>query len=267
MSAFNLPSLHAMLVEAVEAAGQLALRDYVRGGPTRARVDWKDGGSPVTSADHAVDAFLQAKLTPHFPFAWHSEERPESWLGAEVQPLAFVIDPIDGTRDFANGGEDWCIAVGVLERGRPVAGAVHIPVRGETYSAFSGGGAWCNGKAIFAPAPSPQTLRADGPKPAAEAFRARHQQPVQHVRSTPALAHRLLVPLRGGTEIALARAGGHDWDLVASCVIAEEAGMKVLTIAGECPKFDLLGHEHPPLMAASIILFDNIKAFDLTGRV
>lgn len=266
MTGVDLPRLHLALIEAVEAAGALALKDYVRGGATRARVDWKHGGSPVTSADLAVDAFLEARLGPQFPFAWHSEEQPESWLGAAAQPLAFVVDPIDGTRDFANGGEDWCIVVGVIAQGKPVAGAVHIPIRGETYSAFAGGGAWCNGRRITVPPPPVGLLRADGPKPTTEAFRDRHRLSLQSVGSTPALAHRLLVPLRGAADIALARAGGHDWDLVASSAIAAEAGMGVLTLGGECPVFELRGREHTPLMAASLILFDNIKAFDLTGR-
>lgn len=258
--------LHLALIEAVEAAGQLALRDYVRGGPTRARVDWKEGGSPVTSADHAVDAFLEARLAPQFPFAWHSEERPESWQGADAQPLAFVIDPIDGTRDFANGGEDWCIVAGVLHAGTPVAGAVHMPARGETFSAIKGGGAWRNGVRIAPPVTPTAPLRANGPRPAAEAWRTRYGVGVEHVGSTPALAHRLLIPLKGEADLALARAGGHDWDLVASLAIAAEAGVEVLTIQGERPKFELKGGEHPPLMAGSLILFDNTGAFDLTGR-
>ncbi|MCA0406922.1 MAG: 3'(2'),5'-bisphosphate nucleotidase CysQ [Proteobacteria bacterium] len=262
----DLCALHIALIEAVEAAGKLALRDYVRGGPTRARVNWKDGGSPVTSADIAVDAFLEEKLAPHFAFAWHSEERPESWRGAKAQPLAFVIDPIDGTRDFANGGVDWCVVVGVLRAGKPIAGAVHMPARGETFSAFEGGGAWRNGARI-SPLPAPRgPLRANGPRPATEAMRARLGVALTHIGSTPALAHRLLVPLKGEADLALARAGGHDWDLVASCAIAAEAGATVLTISGECPVFGLFGEEHPPLMAGPVILFDKSGAFDLTGR-
>jgi myo-inositol-1(or 4)-monophosphatase len=260
----DLPRLHRALIEAVEAAGQLALKDFVRGGPTRARVEWKAGGSPVTSADIAVDAFLQARLAPDFALAWHSEERPESWLGVARQPLAFVIDPIDGTRDFATGGDAWCIVVGVLAHGKPVAGAVHMPARGQTFSGFAGGGAFLGGQRI---APAPLALppwRANGPKPGIEAFAKRHALDITGTGSLPALAHRLLVPIKGEAEIALARAGGHDWDLVASAAILAEAGARVLTLSGECPNYALLGEEHPPLMAAPLSLFDRIGAFDLT---
>lgn len=263
----DLASVHRALIEAARAAGQLALKDYVRGGPTRARVDWKAGGSPVTSADIAVDAFLEARLASAFDLAWHSEERPESWLGAEKQPLAFVVDPIDGTRDFANGGDAWCVAVGVLAQGKPVAGVVYMPARGQMISAYAGGGAFLDGQPLAARSLTAQPWRANGPRQGIEAFAKRHGVELSSTGSLPALAHRLLAPIKGEADIALARAGGHDWDLVASSAILAQAGARVLTISGDCPVFHLLGNEHPPLMAAPLILFDQIGAFDLTDPV
>lgn len=262
----DLARLHAALVEAVEVAGELALADYVRGGHTRARVEWKPGGSPVTSADMAVDALLRARFAASHPaIGWHSEEDPASWRGREALPLAFVIDPIDGTRDFVNGGQDWCISLGLLHEGKAVAGAVHMPSRGQTVSAFAGGGAFCNGQRL-APRAVPAEARVNGPRPAFEAFVARHGGVMHYAGSTPALAHRLLAPATGTADVALARAGGHDWDIVAASAILQEVGARVLTISGDCVKFDLAGGEHAPLMAASLILFDNIRAFDLTDR-
>lgn len=262
----DLAPLHAALIEAVQAGGERAMADYVPGGQTRARVEWKAGGSPVTSADLAVDEMLRARLADSHPaIRWHSEEDPDSWRGRDALPLAFVIDPIDGTRDFVNGGQDWCISLGVLVEGKPVAGAIHLPARGETVSAYAGGGAWRNGQRL-APRSLAQPPGVNGPKPAFEAFCARHGVEMRHLGSTPALAHRLLAPATGAADVALARAGGHDWDIVAASAILHEIGAAVLTVSGECVKFDLAGGEHAPLMAASLILFDNIRAFDLTDR-
>jgi len=142
----DLCALHIALIEAVEAAGKLALRDYVRGGPTRARVNWKDGGSPVTSADIAVDAFLEEKLAPHFAFAWHSEERPESWRGAKAQPLAFVIDPIDGTKSFVHGVPFYSNLIALTDEKGPLVGVANFPALNETVYATRGGGCYWNGR-------------------------------------------------------------------------------------------------------------------------
>src|SRR5439155_1007344 len=59
-------------------------------------------------------------------------------------PYRVVLDPIDGTAAFVAGLATWCVCIGILEDARPVAGVVHLPCLGETYSAV-GGAAWLNG--------------------------------------------------------------------------------------------------------------------------
>ena len=96
-----------------------------------------------------------------------------------------------------------------------------------------------------------------GPEPSAlekQARGARHR----------ALAHRVLVPLSGRVDLALANGGGHDWDIVASDCILGEAGAELLTIHGKRPEYRLDGGEHPPLIAGSKVLFEKIRASLLT---
>lgn len=261
----DLDRLHTALLEIAVKAGRVALRDFRAGRRTTAEVQWKAGNSPVTSADHAVDAFLAETLPGAAGLSLHSEERPASWRD-DAGAATFVIDPIDGTRNFIEGGDAWCIVIGVIAAGRPVAGVVHVPARGETFSAFSGGGAFLNGARLTLPeaVPRPSPPRVAGPKPFVEDLGRRLGVAFVHAPPVPALAHRVLLPLTGRVDLALARAGGHDWDIVASDCILREAGAQLLTVHGHTPDYRLSGESHPPLLAGSPALLQKIGAALLT---
>lgn len=199
--------LHDTLIEIAEAAGRIALGDFRPGSRTSAQVHWKNGGSPVTDADLAVDAYLADALPLAAPLAVHSEERPESWR-APQGGATFVIDPIDGTRNFSEGGDVWCIVIGVIENGVPIVGVVHMPARQETFSAWHGGGAFLNGVRIAIDRTAQSPLRITGPRTLVETLARRLDEPLVQAAAVPALAHRLLVPLTGRVELAIARAGG-----------------------------------------------------------
>ena len=88
------------LVEAARLAGEIAMRDFRFGARTRAGIDYKHGGSPVTEADLAVDRFLKTRLGAQIPEAgWLSEETADD-PARLTQSALFVVDPIDGTRAF-----------------------------------------------------------------------------------------------------------------------------------------------------------------------
>ncbi len=256
----DLARLHEGLVRIAREAGMIALRDYRPDQLTHATISWKDGGSPVTSADLAVDVFLNDALPGLAPLPVHSEERADSWNPHAHS--AFVIDPIDGTRDFADGGRAWCNVIGVLVEGEPVAGVVHIPATDTTFSAFRGGGAFRNGIHLSAAEENGQPFSITGPRVALDAFIRKTGLAFRHVSGIPALAHRVLAPLDGKADFALARAGGHDWDIVASDCILREAGARLLTISGQTPRYALAGGEQPPLVAASETLLRTAGLLD-----
>ena len=258
-----LDQLRAFLVESVEEAGHLALRDFRRHGRTLADIQSKEGGSPVTSADIAVDRLLGRRLLEAFPIGYHSEERPESWRHAEE--MSFVVDPIDGTRNFIDGGDAWCIVVGVLAAGVPIAGAVHMPARSETYSAFRGGGAFRNDARLSTARLPEAPYRTTGPRPIAERLGQKLGLDLPHVGAVPALAHRVLTPLGQTVDLAVANAGGHDWDIVASDCILAEAGGTLMSLEGQRPVYRLDGGAHPPLVAGATALFEKIGAGLLTN--
>ncbi|MGM0586303.1 MAG: inositol monophosphatase family protein, partial [Pseudomonadota bacterium] len=136
----------ALLVEAADAAGEIALRHF-RSGPE----SWEKSGGlgPVSEADLEVDRMLRAELLAARPgYGWLSEETAdegERRAGRLAAERIFVADPIDGTRAFLKGEETWGHALAVVQGGEVRAGVMRLPARGVLYVAAKGGGATRDG--------------------------------------------------------------------------------------------------------------------------
>lgn len=100
----------------------------------------------VTSSDLAVQHFLTKRLAEILPGAGFLAEEED--FTDIVHPEIWIIDPIDGTANYARGIENCCISVALARNGEPVLGVVYSPWRGELYTAEKGKGAFCNGKPI-----------------------------------------------------------------------------------------------------------------------
>lgn len=115
----------------------------------RATAAIKADGSFVTEADLAVDRAVHAALAAHYPeHALLSEETTRSYTGAE---WTWVVDPLDGTTNFANGLPIWGSSIALLHQGEPVLGMLDFPLLGQRFSALRGGGAFFNGEPIHCP--------------------------------------------------------------------------------------------------------------------
>jgi myo-inositol-1(or 4)-monophosphatase len=105
----------------------------------------KPGGDPVTEVDSAINDVLRS-LLPDRNDGWLSEETEDSAdrLG---RSRVWVVDPLDGTREFIEGVPEWCISVGLVEDGRPVAGGILNPIQNQLILGAPGHGLTLNGKA------------------------------------------------------------------------------------------------------------------------
>ena len=125
-------------------AGDLALK--IREG--NIEVESKADESPVTIADRALEKLIVEELTQAFPddgLLGEEGAKRESKNGRR-----WIIDPIDGTRDFIRGTRAWSVLIGLEEEGKIVAGITYLPALGDMYSAAKGEGAYCNGTRIQA---------------------------------------------------------------------------------------------------------------------
>lgn len=235
-----------LLEMAARDAGSVAMRYFNRD----PQVWTKGNDSPVTEADLAVDKMLHVELLGARPdYGWLSEETEDNLDRLEKQRV-FVVDPIDGTRAFIDGGEDWTISVALVEGVRPVAAALYAPVKGEMYLAYAGGGASLNGEILTCPdVPELKGARTAGPRPAI------HKGPLAkagvkgagYVRS---LAYRIAMVANGEIDLALARGDANDWDLAAADLILTESGGCLLDEEGQLLTYNRPHPTHAALFGA-----------------
>ena len=128
-------------VEAARAAGAIALK-YFRG---RFEVTLKPDATPVTQADRDAERAIVEILGRAFP---DHGVLGEEFGGHGSTEVRWIIDPIDGTKNFVRGIPVWATLIGLEERGEITVGVIHNPVTGELYTARRGGGAFLNGERI-----------------------------------------------------------------------------------------------------------------------
>ena len=136
-----------LLKASVREAGALALSLF----RTELKNWTKGASSPVSEADIAVNDLIEARLRSATPdYGWLSEESvdDEHRLGKR---LVWIVDPIDGTRGYLAGREDWCVSVALVEDASPLLAAVFVPVSNEFFFARRGQGATRNDARTPAP--------------------------------------------------------------------------------------------------------------------
>lgn len=195
----------------------------------------------VTSSDVAVQHFLTERLRQHFPEVGFlcEEEDLEDISGHEA---VWVIDPIDGTANYARGNENCCISVALIEQGKPVLGVVYSPWRAELYTAEKGKGAFCNGKPIHvSDRPFEQgllftalsTYHKEWSRHCSDIIYDLYQE-CNDVRRTGSAAVELCLMAAGFAELYF-EFRLMPWDYAAASLILTEAGGHVCDFNGEAP--------------------------------
>ena len=225
-----------LLLAAAAAAGEIACRHF----RTAIEVIDKPGDlGPVTAADLEIDRMLRARLSEARPdYGWLSEESDDGVARLAAERV-FVVDPIDGTRSFIAGEPGFAVALAVVERGRPVAGVVHLPARGQPYSATAGRGAFRDGRPI--------TASREQRVETATVLTARKQMLPEHWPGGPpplerhfrsSLAWRMCLVAEGRFDAMLTFRRAFEWDIAAGALIAAEAGARVTDGLGRELRFN-----------------------------
>jgi histidinol phosphatase-like enzyme (inositol monophosphatase family) len=212
-------------------SAEMAIRHFERG----IQLEDKSDDSPVTDADRECEVFLSKALDEAFPDDGQMGE--EGVAKPSRSGRTWIIDPIDGTRDFIRGNQQWGVLLGLEENGKPVAGVAHFPIQAKTYTAAVNGGAWCNDKRI-------RVSNIADPNRAVVCFNG-----LQNNRKWP---YREMVmdflsqfwcvrSMSGSPDVVMVAAGQADiwvepsakpWDLCPMKVIVEEAGGVFLNFKG-----------------------------------
>jgi len=240
-----------LLEDTVRQAGDIARKFY--GGDYKR---WsKDGGSPVTEADLAVNKYLCDVLTAARPaYGWLSEENPDDPARLSKREV-FIIDPIDGTVAFLKNRPHFTICAAVVVEGRPCCGVVYNPISDELYSARLGGGAHRNG----APIRVTQRDRLEG----AAMLGDRTQfggpfWPPMHVQNRNSVPYRIVLVADGSADASVSLTCKRDWDLAAADIILHEAGGLLTDTSGAAMVYNQPVTRQDNLVAANPALHGQI---------
>ncbi len=208
-------------------AGQIARRMWPGDGH-RVKSWGKSDDSPVSTADLAVDTFLKAELGRLLPSAgWLSEETADDPSRLD-RGLIWVVDPIDGTRDFIHGRTGWAVSVALVSSGRPLLGLLVAPARGEVWTATAGAGARLNGVDISA---SKRRVFPGARVPADTLPREDHD--LTTVEKPNSIALRIAMVADDRADLLATLRWGYEWDVAAAALIAREAGARVSDAFGQ----------------------------------
>jgi myo-inositol-1(or 4)-monophosphatase len=195
-------------------------------------------GHPVCEIDLEVDAFLKEALGALDPEAgWLSEETTDESDRIE-RPRVWVVDPIDGTRDYLRDRPGWCVSVALVEDRVPVLGALAAPLRGELWTAARGQGSWRNGAALKV---SPRAELAGARVPADQLPNV--DSDLIAVPKPNSIALRIALVAAGEADLVATLRWGFEWDIAAAALIAEEAGATVSGALGQPLAFNTASGE------------------------
>lgn len=210
-----------LLISAAQEAGDEALRHF-RNAP--AQWDKPGGAGPVTEADLSVNRLLEARLMGAEPgYGWLSEES-ENDPARLKRSRVFVVDPIDGTRTFIEGGSSWSHSLALVEDGRTIAAVVYLPVPGKLYAAEAGKGATLNGQPIQASAAQDVSgAKVLATRPSMEPRHWPRGVPQLDRHHRPSLAYRLCLVAEGRFDAMFTFRPSWEWDVAAGALIVREA--------------------------------------------
>jgi len=211
----------------VRAAGGIAMASWP--GEGHAPAVWeKTPGDPVSAADLAVDGFLKRELQALLPAAgWLSEETADAPHRLEGG-LLWLVDPIDGTRDFIRGRKGWAVSVALVSAGRPLLGMLSAPARGEFWHGEAGKGSWRNGERLAAS----QRRELPGARVPARIGNAADSDLV-FVDRPNSIALRMAMVAADEADLVATLRWGFEWDIGAAALIAREAGAAVTDVFGQ----------------------------------
>ena len=208
-------------------AGRIALSMWPGAG--HHVVSWeKTPGNPVCDADLEVDDFLKRELGALLPSAgWLSEETVDD-PARLANDLVWLVDPVDGTRDFLRGRPGWAVSVALLSAGRPLIGMLEAPARGESWEAEAGKGARRNGMALAA---SHRTAL-PGSRVPADTLPSIDADLIAVPRAN-SIALRIAMVAADEADLCATLRWGFEWDIGAATLIAREAGAGVTDAFGQ----------------------------------
>lgn len=242
-------------IEAARQAGQVILSYY----SSSYDVQHKSADNPVTTADLAANHVLHQTLLQAFPEAgWLSEESADSPERLR-RDVVWVIDPIDGTKEFIQGIDEFVVVVALVVKHQAELAVTYNPVRQELIHACRGQGAFCNERPIQVSTTSrlqkAVTLASRSETGRGEFARFEDALTVQPVGS---VAYKLAQVAQGKGDMTFSLVPKHEWDICAGTLLVTEAGGCVSDPQGRPFRFNQPDPLRTGVVATNGLLYDQV---------
>ncbi len=238
-------SAYADILKRIEAALTAAREVFARFTPGAIETGYKIGHDPVTEADRAVDAVLRQNLLRDGE-GWLSEETVDNPSRLDKQRV-WIVDPLDGTREFVKGLPEFCVSIGFVENAKPVAGGIYNPATQETFLGAIDTGVFYNGQ----PSHPSQRKTMDGALILASRSEVkrgewkRFENGSFKVRAMGSVAYKLALVSAGLADITFTLTPKNEWDVVAGAALVMSSGGFVSTLE----KTELIANRRNPLLS------------------
>ena len=244
---------------AIEAGG-IILNYY------KADYEIKDKGyhNPVTTADNAADTRLKEILMVARPnYGWLSEETVDS-PERLTKDRVWIVDPLDGTKEFIEGVPHFVVSVALVENGNPIVGVLYNPVTAETFTAAKGEGAELNGEKIQCATKDNvgNMVILNSRSETRRGLWAPYDGTFGELRAIGSVAYKLGLTAAGKADIFASLRPKNEWDICAGNCIINEAGGKLIDLKGNRVIFN----REKTLIEPGLIA-GNIDAVDKTFEV
>lgn len=246
--------------EAAVDAGAVILNYY------KADYEIKEKGyhNPVTTADHAADNRIKEILTEACPdYGWLSEETVDSPDRLDKDRV-WVVDPLDGTKEFIEGVPNFVVSIALVENGAPIVGVLYNPVTGELFTAAKGEGAFLNGESIHCITKEnvADMVILNSRSETRRGLWDPYDGTFGELKAIGSVAYKLGLTAAGKADIFASLRPKNEWDICAGNCIINEAGGKLIDLKGN----DVIFNQEKTLIEPGLIAGD-VKAVDKTFEV
>ena len=221
---------YADILKRIHSALEASRAVFARFTPGAIETEYKIGHDPVTEADRALDAVLRKELLRDGE-GWLSEESVDDPVRLQ-RSRVWVVDPLDGTREFVKGIPEFCASIGFVENGCPVAGGIYNPATDETFLGSIDSGVTYNGK----PSQPSQRKTLDGALVLASRSEVKRGEwkPFENaafkIRPMGSVAYKLALVSAGLADITFTLTPKNEWDVVAGAALVQSAKGFVSTL-------------------------------------
>ena len=214
----EIDELRKAVLEAGKAVSELAKNGF--------EIELKSNRDPVTSADAEANRILKEALMNNFPeYGWLSEETCDDH-DRLARRRVWVVDPIDGTKEFITGIPEFAISVALVEDGFPVLCALYNPATAECFNAVRGKGVWLNGEPIHCRQAVSERLTVLASRTEVTKGLFRRFEPYIELTSVGSVAYKLALVAAGKADATFSLEPKNEWDIAAGVLLVEESGGK-----------------------------------------